>query len=55
MNITCYLQQRESVGQRLRDPKGFLVRVIPAEHGGIWLMIVAGGRARIFSSENLID
>lgn len=35
-------------GGDFRDPKVF-------RHDGKWLMIIAGGRARIFSSDNLID
>lgn len=42
-------------GSGFRDPKVFWYEDSSYEHGGIWLMIVAGGRARIFSSENLID
>lgn len=35
-------------GNDFRDPKVF-------RHDGKWLMIIAGGRARLFSSDNLID
>lgn len=38
----------EIYGRDFRDPKVF-------RHDGKWLMVVAGGRGRIFSSDNLIN
>lgn len=47
---------RNKYTQNFRDPK---VIWVPDkddnEYGGKWLLIVAGGRARIFTSNNLID
>lgn len=38
-----------------RDPKVIWYEDSSYANGGIWLMVVAGGDARLFTSENLID
>lgn len=38
-----------------RDPKVIWYEDDSYQNGGIWLMVIAGGEARIFTSENLID
>ncbi len=42
-------------GADFRDPKVMWIDDPDEEGGGIWLMIVAGGRAQIYTSHNLID
>ncbi len=42
-------------GEGFRDPKILWVEDDSYKNGGFWLMIVAGGRGRIFTSENLIE
>ncbi|MBC8570337.1 GH32 C-terminal domain-containing protein [Zongyangia hominis] len=42
-------------GEGFRDPKVQWIEDASHKNGGFWLMIVAGGRGRIFTSDNLID
>ena len=41
-------------GNGFRDPKVLWLEDDSYENGGIWLLIAAGGRARLFTSEDLI-
>ena len=46
---------RNKYGGGFRDPKVIWYEDSSYANGGIWLMVVAGGDARLFTSENLID
>lgn len=47
--------ERNKYNGGFRDPKVVWYEDSSYKNGGIWIMIVAGGDARMFTSENLID
>ena len=52
-NPVIYETQQEGVCFANRDPKVFWYPDRSRKHGGLWIMVIAGMWARIFTSENL--
>lgn len=52
-NPVIYETQQEGVVFSNRDPKVFWYPDKSRKHGGLWIMVIAGMWARIFTSENL--